>query len=503
MNDLLWGASTPKVLSIRVDVPFGKRSDAMAALEGLYGVRKVNEGNGDTFDCEVDADIEAEDLLSQLIDTRLVNRHNTLVSSKREEEEEEEEETTFVLKEDAVIAGPLDRVTVITGEKRRRLQCVDVLKGIAVVEFIMTQAQPDPSNTYHIFQEWDGLSNGDLYMPFFLFIVGISISFASRGFRRVHRGVGWKMILRQFLFLVVLHFITKAAETEWPYGDTFRIPGPLLKVAICYSVVSLSTIFLSRRMRRFFIVQLFFIYFSLTRGVFVPYCGRGVLTPNCNSAGYIDRLIFGAHKTYPNDSSGFVTLFSSIILTFIGLEYGRIIQGCESGGTFTIRRMKLLRWAGLSAFLIVNAVGGHYTWEPINRRVWSTSFVAATGGLCSLVLLVLYLLLDVSPTRDYKFLKVLFKPVEKLGMFPITIWMLMKIYIALFGNILRVPSVEGTSISAWMYLYESIANAIGVESRQLVSAGMAVFALFGWAGSSFVIHWARNNYGLLNLRGTQ
>jgi predicted acyltransferase len=191
--------------------------------------------------------------------------------------------------------------------KPARLVSVDVFRGMTIVAMILVNNPGNPATTYWPLQhaEWHGWTPTDLVFPFFLFIVGVAIVLALK--RRVDAGIPRGPLVAKIFKRSAILFALGLFLTGFPFGlfgprgfgeflETWRIPGVLQRIAICYLVVSLLVLFCRVRTLKILTVVFLVGYWALMTLVPVP----GMEAPNIDDPGghlsaWLDRAVFGDH----------------------------------------------------------------------------------------------------------------------------------------------------------------------------------------------------------------
>jgi predicted acyltransferase len=281
-------------------------------------------------------------------------------------------------------------------DRPARLVSVDVFRGMTMVGMILVNNPGNPSATYRPLRhaEWHGWTPTDLVFPFFLFIVGVSIVLALK--RRLDGGAGRGPLVAKVAKRSLILFGLGLFLNGYPFGlfdprsfgqllDTWRIPGVLQRIAICYLVVSLLVLFCRVRTLKVVIVVLLVGYWALI--TLVPAPGQEV--PDINDkgdhlVGWIDRTVFGDHvwqhaEVY--DPEGLLSTIPALATTLFGVFAGLLLIAKLEPAE------KLSR---LFVYGTVLVVCGHvWGWLfPINKSLWTSSYAVFTAGLafCALAL---------------------------------------------------------------------------------------------------------------------
>lgn len=272
-----------------------------------------------------------------------------------------------------------------------RLRSLDVFRGITVAAMVIVNNPGDWGTVYWplLHAEWHGWTPTDLIFPFFLFIMGASLALSSKATTVasiVKRGA---IIWGLGLFLAGFPFFRMS---------TIRIPGVLARIAWCYVAAAMLTraVAAGRHRHRSILIAaaalLAGYWFVLTA---VPFPGGtpGDLTAAGNIGAWLDRTLFGRHvwRGGAFDPEGLLSTIPAIGTTLFGVLAGWLIK--ESSSPRAIVR-GLLGWglAGVIVGLIAAA------WLPINKSLWTSSYVLFTAGIASAALAVCYWLLDGSAT---------------------------------------------------------------------------------------------------------
>ena len=301
-----------------------------------------------------------------------------------------------------------------------RLASLDAFRGLAVAGMILVN---NPGSWSHVYgplrhAPWHGATPTDLVFPFFLFAVGVSLSFsfAARTARGDSRRDLWTHVARRALIIYGLGLFMAA----FPGFDltTVRLVGVLARIALVYLVVGTLVLFLARRTVCAVMLALLFGYWALMSWVPVPGFGAGDLSPEGNLAAYLDRMILGVHMwsggggTY--DPEGLLSTLPAVSTTLSGLFAGdylrtRPIAAADSS------LGPLGRLAVAGAMLVAAGLA----WDvlfPINKPLWTSSYVLFTTGWALVVLASLYWLIDVRGWRTWA------KPFVVYGMNAITVF---------------------------------------------------------------------------------
>ena len=265
-----------------------------------------------------------------------------------------------------------------------RLISIDVLRGLAIALMIFINASSlVPSYAWLMHSSWHGCTLADIVFPLFLFIVGFSIGLAFKKAKHPH-------VFRHIMFRAASIFAWGLALNLLMHSDFshLRFLGVLQRIAICYAITAYLALKTTPRTQLIVCVCILLGYYLALLWIPVPSFGAYVLTPEANLAGFIDRLFLSGHS-YPKlyDAEGLLTTIPAIASTLIGLVTYHLFQRVQE----PMPRCKALLLIGLS-FLLLGALWGLYL--PINKTLWTSSYVLWTGGMALLLLMICYFFVD-------------------------------------------------------------------------------------------------------------
>jgi predicted acyltransferase len=282
-----------------------------------------------------------------------------------------------------------------------RLVSLDFFRGATIAAMILVNNAGNGPDSYWPLKhaEWNGWTPTDLIFPFFLFMVGVSMAFSFR--TRLTRGESRWQLLRHVLWrgmiLIGLGLMLNGFPDRYSLSS-WRIYGVLQRIAICYVVTAVFALWTRRRA---WIVAAFTClagYWILMR--YVPVPGFGVprldiplLDPDRNLAAWLDRKLLAGHLyDGTHDPEGLLSTIPAVATTLLGLITGDWLHGIRSGKAKVIG-MALCGLAGVGAGEFCNL------WLPINKNLWTGSFVLLSAGLALLCLALCYWVLDVKHWR--------------------------------------------------------------------------------------------------------
>jgi predicted acyltransferase len=293
-----------------------------------------------------------------------------------------------------------------TGESSKRpserLLCLDVFRGLAVASMILVDNPGSDDLAYGPIKhaDWNGWTSADFIFPSFLFLVGISMVFSFAA--RLQRGESRKQILfhafKRSLILIAIGLFVNASPIIGLDLHTWRFEGVTQRIALCYFAAAILVLWSSRRGAVIAICACLLGYWALLR--FVPVPGFGTpghsipfMDPDRNLAAWLDRKLFIGHlfdKT--RDPEGLLSTIPAIATTLIGVLTGYWLRSEKSPGTKAIR-MLCAGILGLAAGELWNL------WFPINKNLWTSSFVLFSGGFALVFVAFLYGVLEIKKWR--------------------------------------------------------------------------------------------------------
>ena len=284
---------------------------------------------------------------------------------------------------------------------KRRLLSLDILRGLTIAFMIMVNNNGGAhawAQMHHA--AWNGFTATDLVFPTFLFVVGVSIVFSTEA--RLARGESRKQLARHTVRRAVILVVFGIVVNSFPYFhlDHMRFYGVLQRIAVCYLIAELFYLW-DRRVSTKIALLVFALlgYWVLVRWVPVPGAGMPVrdvplLDKNQNIVAWLDRQLMPGHLYEDSplhdarDPEGLLSDLPALGNTLIGLLAGICLYGSKP-----IRSKARSLLAG--AFLCL-AVG--YTWSvwlPLNKKMWTSSFVLVTCGWSLLLFAVIYWAVEV------------------------------------------------------------------------------------------------------------
>ena len=333
-------------------------------------------------------------------------------------------------------------------QKQGRIVAVDVTRGIVIAFMILVNNNGSYRFAYTQLRHslWNGWTLTDLVFPSFLLMVGVTIVFSIES--RLGKGASRRELFFHSVRRAVLLFCFGLIVNGFPNFPlaTWRIYGVLQRIAICYLIVSVVYLF-SRRSGTFVAIAAFSLiaYYVLMRWVPVPGYGlptRDIpfLDPKANFVAYVDRLI-APHRLDETiyDPEGLISTIPAIATTCLGVLTAFWFRSAQPAGK---------KAAGLFFAGVLGLLSGEIwnVWFPINKRLWTSSYVLFAGGCTLLLLFLCYLLLDVKHWRG-KWIW----PWIVFGSNAITVYMFSELSHAILRSIHLWSAGAPISLDHWIY----------------------------------------------------
>lgn len=301
----------------------------------------------------------------------------------------------------ALATSPAENTQSTSAPKRgHRLLSLDILRGITIAFMIMVNNNGGHaawSQMHHA--EWNGLTATDLVFPTFLFVVGISLVYSTEA--RLAKGAKRSELARHTVIRAVILILFGIVVNSFPYFHLqhMRFYGVLQRIAICYLVVGLWYLFDKRVWTKVVVLVVILLgYWALVRLVPVP--GAGVpgrdvplLDRNQNIVAWLDRQLMPGHlyEDEPahdaRDPEGLLSDLPALGTTLLGLLAGLWVRS---------NRPQATKVLGLAAATAICLNLGYYwnSWLPLNKKMWTSSYVLAAAGWSLALFWILYWLVE-------------------------------------------------------------------------------------------------------------
>lgn len=324
----------------------------------------------------------------------------------------------------------------------KRLMALDVFRGLTICLMIIVN---NPGSWAYVYPplrhaEWNGYTPTDLVFPFFMFIVGVSLFYS---FSKVDRS-DKNPLLRKIIKRTFLIFLCGFFLNIFPFFnfEKVRIMGVLQRIALSYGLAAILVLYLKPRMLKWAMVIILFTYWGL---LYLSPMAQP-LSLEGNLVRLVDLRILGEQHMYkgfgiPFDPEGLLSSLPGVSTILLGYFIAMIIKSKE----VLIKRIQKLVLAGL-LLLALGMIWNH--WFPINKPIWSSSYVLVTAGWATLSLAILLYLIDALG------IKKIFMPFVHYGVNPLFVYMLSGVYVQTILFLIKIP-MNGKEVSFYSYMFNS------------------------------------------------
>ena len=326
-------------------------------------------------------------------------------------------------------------------EKTGRLVSLDLFRGLTIAAMIVVNNPGTWSHVYPMLRhaEWHGITFTDWIFPFFVFIVGISITLSLS--RRMETGDNSTRLLFKIFRRSIVLFLLGLIFYLFPHFklETMRIPGVLQRIAVVYLVCAILFLKTSWRMQIVLTGFILLLYWFLMAVIPVPGVGPANLEPATNLAARLDVLLLKGHLWKPDsDPEGILSTLPAIGTGLLGMLTGHWLRRKIEDAVRTVW-MFVFGIAGI----VLGSIWGWFF--PINKNLWTSSYVIYTAGIALLVLAAAYWLVDVKGYKRWT------TPFIAYGANAITVYFISHCVASLL-LVIQVKTGDGTqSLHGWIY----------------------------------------------------
>ena len=374
-----------------------------------------------------------------------------------------------------------------------RLTSLDVFRGMTMATMILVNmaSLPDEGKKYLWLDHapWHGWTIADFVFPFFLYIIGVSMAFSlakyTSGDTPITKHVYWQ-IIRRSLILFGLGLLLN--NLLWNYNltapklfanlDNLRIMGVLQRIGIGFGLASIAVLSLSQRSIWVLAGGILVGYWLIL--TFIPALDNadGVFTKVGNFGAYIDRLIITpAHLHKGSGSTSDPEGLFGTLPAIVNILFGYLTGMWLKRQSVNSRTSSNLLMFGLAAVVIGLLWNGFF---PINKKLWTSSFVIFTTGVGLISLAACYELVDVRKYRQW------LKPFEILGLNAIFIYVASIVFIKLIMVNQIGKGAQAQSI--YTLLTDRVFGWAGTLNSGLL---LAIATVLLWLGVSYLMYRQR------------
>lgn len=351
-----------------------------------------------------------------------------------------------------------------------RLMSLDVFRGLTIAAMTIVNNPGDWSHIYAPLEhaEWNGWTPTDLIFPFFVFILGISLTLSKRSLQSVP-GI-FKRSAVIFLCGFLLAYYVKFDLSR------VRIPGVLVRLSLCSLFASLiyrQVLKVAEEARLQAVLSiaalLLLTYWALMTFVPVPGGVAGDLSPSGNLGAWIDRTVIGtAHlwstsKTW--DPEGLLSTLPAIATALTGIAAGLVLNGTRT----QVEKTAIFIVAGGACVLAGTVWGQRF---PINKNLWTSSYVLLSSGLAAICLAVCYWMIDVQGRRRF------LRPLVVMGMNPLALFVMSGFMVkTLLWIKLAGPAGKPVSLYSWIYTHAFLPLGLWGPKNTSLAFALATLAV--------------------------
>lgn len=323
--------------------------------------------------------------------------------------------------------------------KKERLVALDVFRGLTIASMVLVNTPGSWSYIYPplAHAKWHGFTPTDLVFPFFLFAIGVSMSFSFRKYSENKSGAVTKILKRTFLIIVIAYLLKWFPFTRINF-ETMRIMGVLHRIALTYCFAAFICYFLEYRKIVLISFGLLILYWPVLYffGSGDPYSLQGnfVLT--------VDKLILGENHLWkglgiPFDPEGLLSTLPAIVSVTFGFLAGKLIQQEANKSELLI---KLFLYGNIFIFLAL-------AWNiyfPINKSLWTSSYVMMSTGIALVITAFFIYSIDIKGYDKWV------APFQIIGKNPLALYVLSIVIVKVY------VLIKTDSGNAYSWIYKTI-----------------------------------------------
>jgi predicted acyltransferase len=323
-----------------------------------------------------------------------------------------------------------------------RLVSLDVFRGLTMTFMIIVNTPGSWEYVYTPLRhaKWHGCTPADLVFPIFLFIVGVSTFYSLKKYGNEINGNSIFRILRRIVTIFAIGLFLNIFPYFGRDYSTLRIMGVLQRIALAYGIGALICLAVRRDYLWIVVALALLIYW----GILALFGGADPYSLEGNFATTADTSILGTSHLYkgfgiPFDPEGLLSTIPAICTVIIGYYIGELISKNAANGQ-TVLKLLLLGAASTGLGLLWNMV------FPINKPLWTGSYVLYTAGIGIAVLAIIYLIVDVFKFRKWGTCFIVFGTNSLFSFFLAGIWTKLMLYI------IKIPSGDDKiNLYNWFY----------------------------------------------------
>lgn len=346
----------------------------------------------------------------------------------------------------------------------QRFTALDVFRGMTICLMIIVNTPGNGSTTFSplLHASWNGFTPTDLVFPSFLFAVGNAMSFVMKKWESLPQQQVVLKILKRTLIIFLLGYLmywfpfvqrNDAGGFGFaPFSGT-RIFGVLQRIALCYGIAALMIHFLKPKTSLMLSIAFLFIYWFLL----FAFGGDDPMGMQSNLGFQIDKWLIGEAHMYHGegvafDPEGLLSTLPAIANVVAGYHVGMYLQ--KKGNSYE----------AISNIMIAGALLllGAYCWDfvfPINKKLWTSSYVLRTVGLDCIIISIIIYIIDIRKKTGWTYF------FEVFGRNPISVYLLSEL-----GATLLYFFRTSDKTSLFDYIYQNVFSHVGGKPGSLLFA---------------------------------
>ena len=360
-----------------------------------------------------------------------------------------------------------------------RFTALDVFRGMTICFMIIVNTPGNGATTFSplLHAKWNGFTPTDLVFPSFLFAVGNAMSFVMNKWNNLQQSeVLWKILKRTaviFLLGYLMYWFPCVERNaagdfiSFPFSAT-RVFGVLQRIALCYGIASLIVYYCKPKTAVLLAVAFLLVYWILLYVFSDPTDPLGMQT---NAGSQLDRWLLGEKHLYHGegvafDPEGLLSTLPAVVNVIAGYFVGKFIQ--QKGNSYETLTHLLLAGAAL---LFIS-----YCWNlnfPVNKKLWTSSFVTLTVGLDCIILSALIYVISIKNKTGWTYF------FEVMGRNPLFIYLLSEL-----GATLLYFFRADNKTTLYQWIYQNVFQFTGNYLGSLLFA--VSYMLFCWLVGYFL-----------------
>ena len=316
-----------------------------------------------------------------------------------------------------------------------RYVALDAFRGLTIALMILVNTPGSWSHVYSplLHAQWHGCTLTDLVFPFFLFIIGSAMFFSFKKSNFAASPAQFGKILKRGAIMFALGLMLNTSLFTADI-DTWRIMGVLQRIALAYILASSLVLLFNRRGILILSLLILILYWLLLTSI-----GAGALSLEGNIVRQFDLFILGAGHMYTMqgvsfDPEGLLSTLPAVVSMLLGFEITRRLTSIK-GKYNSVIDLNVIGAIAVGVGALLNE------FIPINKSLWTPSYVLFTTGFACLVLAAFVWLIDIKKQNK------LAKPLLVYGTNPLFVYVLSGLVVILYLNI----SIGNTSLYGWLY----------------------------------------------------